>query len=53
MNVEAWDADAVVPPATLPDGLVTAVLIGQPALTRGSEPGEVVILIEAEQFSGT
>lgn len=53
MSVEAWDADAVVPLATLPDGLVTAVLIGQLALVRGLEPGEVVILIEADQFSGT
>lgn len=53
MNVEAWDADAVVPPATLPDGLVTAVLVGQPVLVRGNEPGEVVILVEADQFSGT
>jgi hypothetical protein len=52
MNAEAWDADVTVPPATLPDALVTAVMTTPAALIKGNEPGEVAILIEADTFSG-
>lgn len=52
MNVEAWDAQAVVPPATLPEALVEAVFVPPGPLTRGLEPGEVVILVEVDVFSG-
>lgn len=52
MNVEAWEADAVVPPVTLPDALVQAVFAPVTALTRGSEPGEVVILVEIDVYAG-
>lgn len=52
MNTEAFDADIVVPPITLPDALVAASISVPPALSKGNEPGEVVILIEAETYSG-
>jgi hypothetical protein len=52
MNVEAWDADAVVPPATLPAGAEQFVYVPPGALTRGPEPGEVAILIEIDTYSG-
>lgn len=53
MNAEAWDADATVAPATLPDALVTATPPVGPVLVKGNEPGEVVILIEADTYSGS
>lgn len=52
MNTEAWDADVTVPPVALPDALVTAVAPAAPTLSKGNEPGEIVILIEADTFSG-
>jgi hypothetical protein len=52
MNVECWDAAAVVPPATLTDAQAQADYTPPPPLTRGNEPGDVVILVEIETFSG-
>lgn len=52
MNTEAFDADATVPTITLPDALATASITTPAALIKGNEPGEVVILIEADTFSG-
>jgi hypothetical protein len=52
MNVEAFDAEATWPPATLPAALSSANYTDPPPLARGNEPGEVVILIEIDTFSG-
>jgi hypothetical protein len=52
MNIEAWDAGETEPPATISTALSSANYSPPPPLTRGNEPGEMVILIEAEVFSG-
>lgn len=50
--IEAYDAPQCEPPATMPAAAQSATSGTAPALTRGSEPGDVVILIESEQYSG-
>lgn len=52
MNAEAFDAEAVEPPATLPAALEAYVFTPLAPLIRGNEPGEVAILIEIDAFSG-
>lgn len=52
MNVEAYDAPQCEPPATMPAASQAATPGTAPALTRGNEPADVVILIESEQYSG-
>ena len=52
LNVEGWAAPAVVSPATLPAALEQADYTPPPPLVRGSEPGEVAILIEIDVYSG-
>jgi len=52
MNVEGFDAPGAQPISALPAADSDALFDGPPALVRGPEPGEVVILIEADTFSG-
>lgn len=52
MSVEGWDTEASLPPATLTAAQTQASYTPPPPLTRGAEPGDVVILIEVDTFSG-
>lgn len=52
MNVDAFGPFAVEPYAALPLADSDADFDGPPMLVKGGEPGDVVILIEADTFSG-
>ena len=51
MNAEAFDAPETLPPAACAPVNEQAVTIA-PVLVKGGEPVDVVILIEADQYSG-
>lgn len=53
MNAEGFDADALWPPALLPDALVEGVFVPPAPLVRGTEAGEVIILVDVDTFSGS
>lgn len=52
MNGECLDAPQCEPPHHIPTSAQSATPGVAPALTRGNEPSDVVILIECEQYSG-
>lgn len=52
MGADLFAPPLIEPPLALPDALSDADYSPPPPLVRGNEPGEVVILIDADVFSG-
>jgi hypothetical protein len=46
--VEAFDAPAMTPPATMPDAFSEAETAARPVLIRGREPRAGVLLLEID-----